>query len=215
MILSRPDSPLKRFAQRFAYNGLDQIALRDLGFGRRQPPQMPPPMPQINSSIPPPVQAGILPQRPLSPIPVKRPLPRESPQPVRPPSPMYKRPRAQSPQGRQFTPPRAERGPSSQPPPRDFRDRNSRDRSPIGGYRRDGGSIPPQNFGPGGYGPPPPGPGPMGVPPPSNGYRAPSASYGGPELPYALTRFIGSLPSEKYFDGEQAQSHQFLQRLIL
>ena len=35
------DSPLKRFAQRFTYNGLDQIALRDLGFGARQAPPSP------------------------------------------------------------------------------------------------------------------------------------------------------------------------------
>lgn len=167
------DSPLKRFAQRYAYNGLDQIALRDLGFGMRQ-------------VQPKPIVQAVQPPRAITPPP-KRPL-QESPRP-RPPSPSYKRPRAQSPP-RRFTPPRTDRVPSN--PPRNFRDRTSRDRSPVG-YRRDGGSIPPQQSY-GGYGPPP------GVPQ-SNGYRAPSGSYG-PELPPPLSRFIGSLPSERSFDGE-------------
>lgn len=30
------DSPLKRFAQRFSFDGIDEIALRDLGFGRQR-----------------------------------------------------------------------------------------------------------------------------------------------------------------------------------
>ena len=61
------DSPLKRFAQRFTYNGLDQIALRDLGFGSRQPPPSPP-------------AKRPLPESPRPASPVKRPR-AESPRP--------------------------------------------------------------------------------------------------------------------------------------
>lgn len=39
------DSPLKRFAQRFTFNGIDEIALRDLGFGR--PSRPPAPVPSV------------------------------------------------------------------------------------------------------------------------------------------------------------------------
>ncbi|WVF72119.1 hypothetical protein IAT40_006931 [Kwoniella sp. CBS 6097] len=46
------DSPLKRFAQRYTYNGIDQIALMDLGFGAVKPaaPAAPPqPIPGASS----------------------------------------------------------------------------------------------------------------------------------------------------------------------
>lgn len=206
-----PDSALKRFAQRFTYNGLDQIALRDLGFGLRHPPPLPAPVPAaqsiptfaplpVQAIAPPPVvpQANqaqtIPPPRPISP-PIKRSHP-ESPR-QRPPSPAYKRPRAQSPPNR-FTPPRdriPSVGSSGPPPPvqaRGFRNGGSKDRSPApGGYG-------PRRDGPPGYGPPGGGPGGYGPPPPAaGGYNAFDRS----GLGRPLTHFISNLPSARAFDG--------------
>ncbi|KAJ9116457.1 hypothetical protein QFC22_004899 [Naganishia vaughanmartiniae] len=43
------DAPLKRFASRFAYNGIDEIASRDLGFGSRAVMPPPPALPRLES----------------------------------------------------------------------------------------------------------------------------------------------------------------------
>ncbi|WVO12857.1 hypothetical protein L204_100465 [Cryptococcus depauperatus] len=53
------DAPLKRFAQRWTYNGIDEIAIRDLGFNRARAAQSvtttapPAPMSSLPSTIPP------------------------------------------------------------------------------------------------------------------------------------------------------------------
>ena len=203
------DSPLKRFAQRFTYNGLDQIALRDLGFGARQQappphfqPALAPPIGQVVAPLPPQAVAPTA-QIPTPPQ-VKRPLP-EDPRQNRPPSPIYKRQRAQSPQGRKFTPPTNDRVPNAPipVPPRGFRDRNSRDRSPQpmpGGYRPPvpPASIPapPPSQGYGAYSTPPP-----VHPPASTGYGGSSYGPDRSGLSRPLVQFIGSLPSARSFDG--------------
>ena len=88
--LTRPDSPLKRFAQRFIYSSLDEIAIQDLGFGRSPVPPQSGPMPRLPSGAPaptlPPAPAGILPPAAHSSPSQKRPAP-ESPSRQRPRSP--------------------------------------------------------------------------------------------------------------------------------
>lgn len=114
------DAPLKRFAQRYTYMGVDEIALRDLGFGIR-PPQAPAPQP--------PIQARPQPRRPDSPPPRRTP-PMRNPSPIRPresyherspvsrQEPVFKR-RAVSPppQTRRFPPEKRWNGPRERSPP--------------------------------------------------------------------------------------------------
>src|SRR4051812_2599139 len=71
MGLCRPESPLKRFASRYSYQGIDQILVRDLGFGVKP--------------------AAAAPQPPVS-VPAKRPLREESPARLSPriPEPRYR-----------------------------------------------------------------------------------------------------------------------------
>lgn len=74
------DSPLKRFAQRFTFDGIDEIALRDLGFGKHRAaaaaPVAPPALPPAGVGLLQ-QQAGIAPRspqkRPLSPLPAASP----------------------------------------------------------------------------------------------------------------------------------------------
>lgn len=102
------DTPLKRFASRYTYNGLDEIALRDLGLrqrGRPAPAFIPPPPPQVLAP----------PMPPFAPSGRASPLPRGSPakrdrSPPRSPGRADKRPRPASP--RRFAPPPPERSPA-------------------------------------------------------------------------------------------------------
>lgn len=179
-VLTLTDSPLKRFAQRFTYHGIDQIALRDLGFGlrSRQPP--------------PPVQS--LPPRPISPA--KRPAP-DSPRDrrssidrdrerSRSPGPGYKRYRqASPPPPRRYPLPERERdrGPryNNGPPPRD--------RSPLPiplppmPRRDDRGPMPT--------------PPPVMPPPP-----AVVSQYDRSGVAKPLAWFISTLPPARAFDGK-------------
>ncbi|WWC61133.1 uncharacterized protein I303_103712 [Kwoniella dejecticola CBS 10117] len=71
------DSPLKRFAQRYTYNGIDQIAARDLGFSATHRPQ--PQQPAVQANIPLPSasssSSAAAPNHAQSPAGYKRPLP--------------------------------------------------------------------------------------------------------------------------------------------
>lgn len=77
------DSPLKRFAQRFIYNSLDEIAIQDLGFGRSPVPPPSGPMPRLPSGAPAPTlpagPATILPPAAHSSPSQKRPAPESPP----------------------------------------------------------------------------------------------------------------------------------------
>jgi len=184
------DSPLKRFAQRFTYNGIDEIALRDLGFGLRSRP---------SSSNP----------APLPPISALQPVI---------PSPNHKRPAPESPRSpprrrdsfdRSRSPTRSDLGPApfkryrpaSPPPPRRF-PLTDRDRGPPQRY-----SGPPLRERERSPLPPP-------LPPiPRREERAPLPSSPQP-LPLPrdqldpsgvakpLAWFIGTLPSARSFDGK-------------
>lgn len=232
------DSPLKRFAQRFSYNGIDQIALRDLGFNARTrhaqtmaagppPPQrLPPP-----ASFPPSSNHNGLPpapfQRPPSPVP-KRPAPSRSPPPG-----VGRRPRvSRSPdQGfggggnKRYRP-----SPSYDrvPPPRD-RDNRFDERDNLGNGRRDNGPPPPpRNRYPSASGGPvyppvaapvipppraslPPRDSPVPVPPPVG----PDLSLDPSGLTNALVWFVKKLPSSRSFDGESARLVVIIMETVL
>ncbi|ORY33805.1 hypothetical protein BCR39DRAFT_519303 [Naematelia encephala] len=188
------DSPLKRFAQRFTYNGIDEIALRDLGFGSR--PRAPlPPLPPPTNMLPPPAFPSPIPKRPAPDSPRSPARRRPSIDRSRSPGPhrggdgsFNKRYRQASsppppPPPRRFPPPERERdGPPRytnahpHPPPRA--------RSPLPPplppiRREDRGPLPAPNMGPG----------------PGQIERDRSG------LPRPLARFIGNLPSTRAFDG--------------
>ncbi|KAK8869830.1 hypothetical protein IAR55_000398 [Kwoniella newhampshirensis] len=203
------DSPLKRFAQRYTYNGIDQIALRDLGFGslgqrsRAAPPSALPltSQPSTSHGLPPvPPSAGL-----HSPGGYKRPAPHDSPrQGTRRVSVDHsrspKRYRANSPPpppprgggmggnggGRYPLPERDRQGSGRFNPPQ------GRDRSPLPlpppptsmGRRDDRSSLPPVHMG-----------GPV-VPPPAAGIERDRSGVGKP-----LVWFIGNLPTARAFDG--------------
>ncbi|BEI92019.1 uncharacterized protein CcaverHIS019_0408390 [Cutaneotrichosporon cavernicola] len=139
------DSPLKRFAQRHTYAGVDEIALRDLGLRARQggagpaaaphtaaPPAAPAPGPALRGRAIPPHMARPpvppFPPRTASPIPPSSPAKRDR-SPPRSPRPDIKRARPASPPrrfapvgGHSPVPPPRGRGP--QPPPGSERDRS-------------------------------------------------------------------------------------------
>ncbi|WVR05236.1 hypothetical protein IAU60_002248 [Kwoniella sp. DSM 27419] len=218
------DSPLKRFAQRYAYNGVDQIALRDLGFGAVRPAVIVPNPTLVSASAP------------AAPAPL--PVPAAGSSTGAPPSPGgYKRPAPESPRramgherGGSID---ASRSPkryrtqahSPPPPPRRYPDREVSGPGPGPGPRDRGGS---------GRFSQPPGPGPMGgrdrspmvLPPPPPGGRNDRPPYGGAPAPMSgppgpgpsgsaggmmdrdrsglgkpLVWFIGNLPSARSFDG--------------
>ena len=199
------DSPLKRFAQRFIYNGIDQIALRDLGFGRRAiaPPPAVPSLPApVDSRLPPAPTLDV--SNNQSP-PLKRPF-RDSRSPPRQRTNQSSLDRSQSPNNKRFRPT------TSPPPPRRY-PLPERDRIPSGGRYgrddrsplplpsippqaagRDRGSLPPQAMPPmSNRGPPSR---PSGPPPPPRG------QYDRSGLTRPLTWFIDSLPSARSFSGE-------------
>ncbi|KAK4688663.1 cleavage stimulation factor subunit 3, partial [Tremellales sp. Uapishka_1] len=124
------DSALKRFAQRFTYSDIDQIAFRDLGFGSRPLPQAPIPV----AAAPAPSPA---PKRPASPTPISREFERS-----RSPAP-YKRHRAASP----IPPPRRYPPPAAQAPEREWRYNPPpvRERSPPPPPRREAPPIHPRD----------------------------------------------------------------------
>lgn len=116
-ILRNPaDAPLKRFAARFTYNGIDEIASRDLGFGTG-PIAQPPPLPRLESQ-----SASIKRSHPES--------PRQSP---RIPEARYRNgrdDRAGPMAGGRMEEPRAKRAKPSSPPRREAVRNNRRDLSP-------------------------------------------------------------------------------------
>ncbi|WWC69469.1 uncharacterized protein I206_103409 [Kwoniella pini CBS 10737] len=179
------DSPLKRFAQRYTYNGIDQIAARDLGFSITYRPQS---IVQSNiqlqsQGIPPPTfngNGGFGSSN--SPIGFKRPLPdSESPQQRRRES--------------LDRSPKRERGSSG----RFNQPQNGRDsRSPFN-------SIPPPPIVSQSRGPPP-GYGSPSIPipiPPINNSGIPPAALDRDRsgIGKPLVWFIGNLPTARAFDG--------------
>jgi cleavage stimulation factor subunit 3 len=192
----RSDSPLKRFAQRFTYNGIDQIALRDLGFGigprsiaaSARPTPIQAPLPPPHPSLPP--LPPSLPQPPIHASPNnKRPLPGTS-------SPDQRRPSIDHSAQRPRSPEYKRQRPASPPRRFDGRPRYSRDRSPL----------PPQQLPQQGQGQGQP---PMGmnmnmgmgmvVPPPI--VPSPRDQLDPSGLTRPLVWFIGNLPSVRAFDG--------------
>ncbi len=101
--LLNSESPLKRFASRYIYQGIDQILLRDLGFGAK-----------TSTAAAPTVSS----------VPVKRPLPDDLPASPRIPEPRYRDDRPPPPRGdlpmkrpRPLSPPPRERERWPAPPP--------------------------------------------------------------------------------------------------
>ena len=193
------DSPLKRFAQRFTYNGIDEIALRNLGFRvRSRPSPLPQPQPQPNFTA----MTGVIGGVSFSPV-QKRSAPESSRSPPkrresfdRSRSPTrsdhgsgaYKRYRAASPPPRRFPLPERDRVPRyNGPPPRE----RERERSPLPlslpliPRREDRAPLPP---------PPAPAPLPLALQPRDQLDRS--------GLTKPLAWFIASLPSARSFDGE-------------
>lgn len=183
------DSPLKRFAQRHTYAGVDEIALRDLGLRARQAG---PSAPAAPAAAPAQMAAGG----------VRRALPPHMPQPrLAPPVPPFP-PRGISPAAGPRVPPG-----SASPAKRD----RSPPRSPGGGDMKRaraasplppaGPARPPARFAPHGPGVP------LGnrspVPPtgrvPPRAAAVPDRDRSG--LPKSLAWFIGVLPSARTFDG--------------
>jgi len=157
------DPPLKRFAQRFKYNGIDAIASRDLGF--RVTPPAPPGQAQ-NTLIP---KRGAPSETPPPHIPTASPLKREHEPPVSH--------RDRSPSRENGQPFKRQR-PASPPP---FR-------RPGGGYQ-ERSPLPPQGL------------------PPRRDERSslppvvPPREVDRSGLGFPLSRFIGSLPTTRAFDG--------------
>ncbi|WVQ78099.1 hypothetical protein IAT38_000180 [Cryptococcus sp. DSM 104549] len=208
------DSPLKRFAQRFTYHGIDQVAIRDLGFGRRPTPGPIPTGPAVN--IPTGPAAGVDPissgGTPINSNEYKRPAP-DSPRGRRPSvegpsrSRSPKRQRGASP--RRFPP----QGPAIVDRERDMRD--PRDRPPPGRF-----APAPGLAGPGGVGgrsPMPIGAPQQGMPMAGPGRRPLTPVQqgimpaGGPVPAYLeldrsgvgkpLAWFMAQLPTARSFDG--------------
>ncbi|WWD10146.1 hypothetical protein V865_008280 [Kwoniella europaea PYCC6329] len=203
------DSPLKRFAQRYTYNGIDQIALRDLGFSASA---RPPVLAQANVPLPTTSFTPVLPPPPIAAA-VVPPIggPSHSP------SGGYKRPLPEGGSPRRGSidrSPKRYKAHSPPPPPRrypdrerererDFppRDNRDRDRNVSGGRYN---ALPPTNgrdrspFT--STAPPPPPPGQMGSrgPPPPAGYALDKDRSG---MGKPLVWFIGNLPSARAFDG--------------
>jgi cleavage stimulation factor subunit 3 len=203
-----PDSPLKRLAQRFTYNGVDQIGIRELGLGRQQPQMpLPPPQPTLpvqygnpsmnvnmngNGGLPPPPPT--LPHtqnygRPPSPR-ARSPPPNRRGRPSR--SPSYSQ--GQGPPGNK----RYRPSPSYEPAPpmrnsgRDDYDSRERDR-PVNRYPSSGSGPPP---------PPPFIPPPRSSLPPRASPAPAPVSHGEPSgLAPAVTWFMSQLPSTRSFDG--------------
>lgn len=216
MLTRSLDSPLKRLAQRFTYNGVDQIGIRELGLGRIAPPPPPPTMgqpPHIGMPMPTGMGMG---NGPPPPMPQAGPGPNghsngpgnqyQNPHP-RPPSPIRQRSRSPPPirRGRPSRSPSFSQGPpgnkryrpspsyNAPPPPRD-RDLDNhpapvpRNRYPSGGS----GGAPPFVSAP----PPMPMPMPRASPVPVP-VQAGDPSGLAPALPW----FIAKLPNNRSFDG--------------
>nr|XP_019042697.1 hypothetical protein I302_08402 [Kwoniella bestiolae CBS 10118]OCF21627.1 hypothetical protein I302_08402 [Kwoniella bestiolae CBS 10118] len=194
------DSPLKRFAQRYTYNGIDQIALRDLGFSSSARPA-PPPVSQASVPLPTASLTPILPPPPLAASSVP---PIGGRGPSNSPSGGYKRPLPDSHETRRGPidrSPKRYKAHSPPPPPRRYPDRErERERDfPPRDRERDRNVTPPPgppqgNRGPpAGYGAPIPVP-PVGVPP-----AAMDKDRSGIGKP--LVWFIGNLPTARAFDG--------------
>jgi len=100
------ETPLKRFASRYTFNGIDEIALRDLGVGRVRPAPTPAPA-APGAALPPfPPTGAVRPASPVRNSPQKRPLsPPRSPARVD----AFKRARGVSPPRPAFQPPHAGR----------------------------------------------------------------------------------------------------------
>ncbi|OWZ63165.1 mRNA 3'-end-processing protein RNA14 [Cryptococcus neoformans] len=175
------DAPLKRFAQRWSYNGIDQIAIRDLGFNRARMGVAVPPVPAIAPALPPPT-ASI-----SAPIAV--------PAPVQPPQESYKRSAPEDipprrPSSAEFS--RSPKRHRAQSPPRRYAERD--DRPPPGRYRD---SLPPVKA-PSSIPPPHLGAGPAYATPPSGAYGGDKDRSG---LEKPLAWFMAQLPNARSFDG--------------
>lgn len=175
------DAPLKRFAQRWSYNGIDQIAIRDLGFNRARMGVAAPPAFAIAPVLPP--------------VPASIPAPIAVPTPVQPPQESYKRPAPEDipprrPSSAEFS--RSPKRHRAQSPPRRYPERD--DRPPPGRYRD---SLPPVKA-------------PSSIPPPplaGPAYATPSSgAYGGDKdrsgLEKPLAWFMAQLPNARSFDGQ-------------
>ncbi|WVO21992.1 mRNA 3'-end-processing protein RNA14 [Cryptococcus decagattii] len=175
------DAPLKRFAQRWSYNGIDQIAIRDLGFNRARMGVPVLPASTIAPTLPPPT-ASIT-------DPVVAPVP------VQPPQESYKRPAPEDITPRQPSSTEFSRSPKrhrAQSPPRRYAERD--DRPPAGRYRdslppvKAPSSIPPAHLGAGS----------TFATPPSGGYGGDKDRSG---LEKPLAWFMAQLPNARSFDG--------------
>jgi cleavage stimulation factor subunit 3 len=112
-----PDAPLKRFAARFTYNGIDEIASRDLGFGTSSIVQQPPPLPRLDSQS----------------VAIKRTHPESPRQSPRIPEARFRNgrdDRAGPMGGGRMEEPRAKRAKQSSPPRREAARNNRREMSP-------------------------------------------------------------------------------------
>lgn len=176
------DAPLKRFAQRWSYNGIDQIAIRDLGFNRARMGVPILPASTIAPTLPPPT-ASI-----TAPVVV--------PAPVQPPQESYKRPAPEDITPRQPSSTEFSRSPKrhrAQSPPRRYAERD--DRPPAGRYRdslppvKAPSSIPPAHLGAGS----------TFATPPSGGYGGDKDRSG---LEKPLAWFMAQLPNARSFDGK-------------
>jgi cleavage stimulation factor subunit 3 len=93
------ETPLKRFAARYTFHGIDEIALRDLGLARGRAAAPPPPLAASAANVFPPFPPGQI--RPASPSQKRALSPPRSPARVD----TFKRARAQSPPRGNFVPP--------------------------------------------------------------------------------------------------------------
>lgn len=180
------DVPLKRFAQRYTYDGVDEIALRDLGAGRRAPPQAPKAQAAAPVAVAPPTgPSGAMPPFPPNRGRVASPPVRQPP----PHLPVTKRDRSPPRSPGRLDGFKRQRGPS--PPPRvvsggRFSPAPPRDRSPV----------PPPRYGPGAVAARAP------VPPVVPAPAVPAyAQFDRTGLPKPVSWFIGQLPPARVFDG--------------
>ncbi|EIW69695.1 hypothetical protein M231_06303 [Tremella mesenterica] len=212
------DSPLKRFAQRFTYSSLDEIATQDLGFRRILSQSQSQPQPQPHSTLPPPPQQTQQSQTfetqptqlPPNPVPAHPSLP---PNPTLPPYPTSNLPL----QPIHFSPPQKRPAPESPPrrprspqPRRNSRDYSQPNEEPLHKRARPQNRYPSMNERTKERSPMlpvPPAPyrdrgdrAPSGVAPmyPSQGLRE---GYDRSGLSRPLAGFFGSLPNARYFDG--------------
>ncbi|WRT67126.1 uncharacterized protein IL334_004092 [Kwoniella shivajii] len=153
------DSPLKRFAQRYTYNGIDQIAIRDLGFSSSIRSSIQPN--HIQQSLPVPSASTSAQGQAQGQIGIGNPPPVLAPTGIASPGGGYKRSAPESPQrenrrGSIDRSPKRYRGTHSPPPPpRRYPDRErevaphpphrerERDRNTSGRFNQPSSSLPP------------------------------------------------------------------------